>query len=189
MALTFVPVETEDQLLHLADMASEIWHEYWPSRIGAGQTDYMVKMFHSIDAMKQDITNHGYTFWFLVDDGREVGYTAGCVQRLSGNAEADAWMSHGTVVDQKWPERFFISKIYLYAHERGKHYGSAVLKFYEQLCREEGLPAMYLTVNRDNELGIRAYHGNGFISVEDVDAEIGEGYVMYDHIMVKEIEL
>lgn len=187
MALEFVPVETEEQLEHLADVASEIWHEYWPERIGAAQTDYMVEMFHSVDAMKHDMAEHGYQYWFLVDEGREVGYIAGCIQRLSGDAEADAWMRHGTVVDARWPERFFISKVYLYASERGKHYSSQAMVFFEQLCRREGLPAMYLTVNRDNELAIRAYHGNGFISVEDVDAEIGEGFVMYDHIMVKEI--
>ena len=188
MSLTFVPVETDEQLEHLADMAGQIWREYWPERIGREQTDYMVEMFHSVPAMKHDIAEHNYRYWFLVDaDGREVGYTAGCAQELTGDAEADAWMRHGTVVDERWPKRFFISKIYLYATERGKHYGSEVLAFYEQLCRDEGLPAMYLTVNRDNELAIRAYRGNGFVAVEDVDADIGDGFTMYDHIMVKEI--
>lgn len=189
MALSFIPVKTEEQLNHLATMAAEIWREYWPSRIGAAQTEYMIEMFHSVDAMKHDIAAHHYRYWFMqAEDGREVGYTGGCTQELSGDEEADAWMKHGSVVDARWPKRFFISKVYLYATERGKHYGSEAIHFYEQLCRNEELPAMYLTVNRDNELGIRAYEGNGFVSVEDVDAEIGEGHIMYDHIMVKEIK-
>lgn len=189
MALHFQPVQTEEDLQQLAEMASFIWHEYWPPRIGAAQTDYMVDMFHSVDAMKHDIKDHGYRYWFLVDEqGKYVGYTGGATQHLTGDDEADAWMKHGNVLDERWPDRWFISKIYLYAEERGKHYGSEVLRFYEQLCRNEGLPAMALTVNRDNELGIRAYEGNGFVSVEDVDAEIGEGFIMYDHIMVKVVE-
>lgn len=188
MALTFVAVETDEQLEHLAKMAAEIWREYWPNRIGEAQTEYMIEMFHSVDAMKHDIAEHNYRYWFMVDEGgHEVGYTGGCTQELTSDKEADAWMKHGTVVDARWPKRFFISKVYLYATERGKHYGSEAIRFYEQLCLDEGLPAMYLTVNRDNELGIRAYEGNGFISVEDVDAEIGEGHIMYDHIMVKEV--
>ena len=187
MGLEFVAVETDGQLEHLAEMASEIWHEYWPAHIGEAQTDYMVEMFHSVEAMRHDIAEHGYRYWFLVDEGREVGYTAGCAQRLSGDAEADAWMRHGTVVDQRWPARWFISKIYLYARERGKHYASRVIDFYGQLCRDEGLPAMYLTVNRGNELGVRAYEGNGFEVVEEVAADIGEGFVMDDYIMVKEV--
>ena len=176
----------KEELQQLAEMASFIWHEYWPPRIGEAQTDYMVDMFHSVDAMKHDMAEHGYRYWFLIDDqGKYVGYTGGAAQHLTGDDEADAWMKHGTVLDERWPDRWFISKIYLYAEERGKHYGSEVLRFYEQLCRDEGLPAMALTVNRDNELGIRAYEGNGFVSVEDVDAEIGEGFLMQDHIMVK----
>lgn len=190
MALNFILVQNEEQLAHLAEMASEIWHEYWPDRIGLEQTSYMVEKFHSVSAMKHDIAHHNYRYWFLIDErGTEVGYTGGCTQELSGNAQADAWMKHGTVVDARWPKRWFISKVYLYASERGKHYSSEVLAFYEQLCRDEGLPAMYLTVNRENELAIRAYEGNGFFAVEDVDAEIGDGFVMYDHIMVKEIPL
>lgn len=190
MGISFQPVTMPDQLEHLARMADEIWHEYWPSRIGKEQTDYMVNMFHSVDAMKHDIAEHNYRFWFMVDDeGKIVGYTGGCTQKLTGDEAADAWMKHGTEIDKRWPERFFISKVYLYASERGKHYGTAALEFYEKLCRDEGLPAMYLTVNRENELAIRAYEGNGFVSVEDVDAEIGEGFVMYDHIMAKEIPL
>ena len=189
VGVTFHLVQSDEELERLANMAREIWNEYWPERIGQAQTDYMVDMFHSIDAMKHDMAEHGYRYWFMVDqNGREVGYTAGCTQVLSGDAEADAWMKHGDVVDARWPKRFFISKIYLYADERGKHYGSDAIRFYEQLCRDEGLPAMYLTVNRDNVLGLRAYEGNGFVSVEDVDAEIGEGHIMYDHIMVKEIK-
>lgn len=46
---------------------------------------------------------------------------------------------------------------------------------------------MYLTVNRDNELGIRAYLGRGFSIYEDVAAPIGDGFVMDDHIMGKSV--
>lgn len=42
-----------------------------------------------------------------------------------------------------------------------------MIAFYEDLCRERGLRAMYLTVNKGNVLGIRAYKGNGF---KDIDA-------------------
>ena len=188
MNLQFVRVQTPEQLAHLAEMADEIWHEYWPERIGAEQTTYMVQMFHSIEAMERDIEQKGYRYWFMVDDqGVEVGYTGGAVEQMTGDAAHDAAITHSAVVNERWPRRFFISKIYLYASERGKHYGTRAIEFYEQLCRDEGLPAMYLTVNRDNDLAIRAYEGNGFLAVEDVDNCIGEGHVMYDHIMVKEV--
>ena len=84
--------------------------------------------------------------------------------------------------------RFFISKIYLLAEERGRHFASAVVSFYENLCRERGLVAMYLTVNKGNELGIRAYRGKGFETIDAVETEIGEDFVMDDYIMEKRVE-
>lgn len=188
MTLTLEPVQTDEQLEQLASIADEIWHEYWTDRIGEAQTDYMIKMFHSIDAMKHDINERNYRYWFLIDSsGNTVGYTGGAVEELVGDTQKDAAITHSQVVNERWPKRFFISKIYLYAHERGKHYASRVIEFYEDLCKTENLPAMYLTVNRENELGVRAYLGRGFEIVEEVDNPIGDGFVMYDYIMAKEI--
>ena len=44
---------------------------------------------------------------------------------------------------------------------------------------------MYLTVNKGNDLGIRAYKGTGFQIVEAVVTDIGEGFVMDDYVMEK----
>ncbi|MEI3230349.1 MAG: GNAT family N-acetyltransferase [Gordonibacter pamelaeae] len=55
--------------------------------------------------------------------------------------------------------RFSISKIYLRAEERGRGFASQTIRFYEDLCRTRGLAAMYLTVNKHNDLGVRAYQG------------------------------
>ena len=188
MDVQFVPTRTDEQLAHLEDMARQIWQGYWPERIGQAQTDYMLDMFHSLAAMKCDMAQKGYRYWILVDEtGAEVGYTAGATEELTGEAEHDAAITHSAEVNKRWPKRFFVSKVYLFPEQRGKHYASRALAFFEQLCIEEGLPAMYLTVNRENELAIRAYEGNGFELVEVVDNDIGEGFTMYDYVMAKEI--
>ena len=84
--------------------------------------------------------------------------------------------------------RFFISKVYLRAEERGKGFASRAIAFYERLCRERGLDAMYLTVNKRNDLGIRAYLGKGFETIDAVETDIGNGFVMDDYIMEKRVE-
>lgn len=167
---TFEPVETAEQVERLARLADEIWHEYWPALIGPAQTDYMVEQFQSLDAIRRDMAEHAYEYWFVrtTDDGRIAGYTGGHVEPETN--------------------RFFISKIYLLASERGKHFGSAVLRFYENLCRERGLAAMYLTVNKGNELGIRAYRGHGFSTIDAVETDIGDGFIMDDFIMEKRVD-
>ena len=46
---------------------------------------------------------------------------------------------------------------------------------------------MYLTVNKHNELAIRAYRGTGFDVIDSVETDIGEGFVMDDYIMEKQV--
>ncbi len=172
MSSVFVPVITDEQIHQLADMAGAIWREYWPTHIGSAQTEYMVQKFQSYEAISRDIAEHSYEYWFVVaDQGTEaeriVGFTGGHNEAETG--------------------RFFISKIYLWANERGKHFASQIIAFYEDLCRQRGLRALYLTVNKHNELGIRAYKGKGFKNIDAVKTDIGSGFVMDDYIMEKEV--
>ena len=170
MTIAFTPVKTPDDRERLAALADEIWHEYWPALIGEAQTDYMVERFQSLAAIEQDMAGHAYEYWFLQaeDDGRIVGYTGGHVEVQTN--------------------RFFISKIYLLAEERGRGFAKETVRFYEGLCRERNLEAMYLTVNKGNELGIRAYLGTGFRTIDAVETDIGNGFIMDDYIMEKRIE-
>ena len=164
---TFVPV-TPEQIPELAALAHEIWFEYWPDHIGIDQTAYMVDRFQSERAIREAVAEDAYEYWFLVapdGDGGErvVGYTGGHVEPETN--------------------RFFVSKIYVLREERGKGFGSAVVRFYEDLCRERGLRALYLTVNKGNDLAIRAYDAKGFEVIDKVVTDIGSGFVMDDYIM------
>ena len=180
MGVRFKPVETEEELTVLAQLSDEIWHEYWPAIIGKEQTDYMVAKFQSLDAIKAGIEQQGYRYWFICsEDAQEnsedlrgklgiVGYTGGYTEEATS--------------------RFFISKIYLLASQRGKGLCSKTIAFYNQLCLDEHLRAMYLTVNKENQLGIRAYKGKGFQIIDATVADIGCGFVMDDYIMERAAE-
>ena len=168
MSVTMRPVETEADQEELAALAAQIWGEYWPALIGQAQTDYMVEQFQSLDAIRRDMVENAYEYWFVVDDeGRTCGYTGGHVESETN--------------------RFFISKIYLKAGDRGRHLASDIIAHYVALCRARGLAAMYLTVNKHNELGVRCYRGHGFDVIDAVETSIGEGFVMDDFIMEKRV--
>lgn len=169
MTIEFVSVKTPEDRAVLAALASEIWHEYWPALIGEAQTDYMVEQFQSLPAIERDMAEHAYEYWFVrADDGRIVGYTGGRVEPETN--------------------RFFISKIYLRAEERGRGFASQTIRFYETLCRERGLFAMYLTVHKHNNLAIRAYLAKDFETIDSVETDIGRGFVMDDYIMEKRVD-
>ena len=112
----------------------------------------------------RDMAEHGYEYWFIVDgEGRVLGYTGGHDEPETG--------------------RYYISKVYLLPEARGHHVASRTFDFFETLCRERGWSAMYLNVNKGNELGLRAYKGNGFAVIESVVNDIGHGFVMDDYVM------
>ena len=169
MAIIFEAVATDEQRTLLAHVADEIWHEYWPALIGEAQTDYMVEQFQSLSAIERDIAEHAYEYWLLREDETNtlVGYTGGHVEPETN--------------------RFFISKIYLYKDQRGKGYARCVVDFYNKLCLDRELSALYLTVNKGNELGIRAYKGTGFEIIEAVETPIGDGFIMDDYIMERPV--
>ena len=168
MTASFVPVTTEVQQEQLAQLAAEIWNEYWPALIGQAQTDYMVEQFQSLSAIQRDMARaeHPYEYWFVYDaQGNLAGYTGG--------------------YEEPETNRFFISKIYLAAPYRGKHLASDIVAHYVELCYQRKLAAMYLTVNKGNELGIRCYKGKGFETIDAPSTDIGNGFVMDDYVMEK----
>ncbi|MCI8469404.1 MAG: GNAT family N-acetyltransferase [Eggerthellaceae bacterium] len=182
MLVEFRPVTSDADKEGLAQLAGDIWREYWPALIGEEQTEYMVANFQSLEAIERDMAEHGYEYWLVLaadeltapelEQGaqpafRVVGYTGGHVEEETN--------------------RFFISKIYLLAGERGKHFASRIIEFYERLCAERGLRAMYLTVNKHNDLGIRAYKAKGFKTIDAVETDIGQDFVMDDYIMEREV--
>ena len=80
-----------------------------------------------------------------------------------------------------------LSKISLLNEHRGQRLPTATIRFYEMIARKRGLDALYLTVNKNNEMAIRAYKANGFEVIDAVETDIGEGFVMDDYIMERKV--
>ncbi len=163
--MKYISVCTDAGIDTLAAVASDIWYEYWPEHIGADQTDYMVNNFQSKQAITKQIREEGYLYFLIVAEGKIVGYCGVHPEEQNG--------------------RLFLSKLYLYASERGKGYAKASMQFLIQLCKFNNLRAIYLTVNKYNDLAIRAYKAAGFETIDSVETDIGDGFIMDDFIMEK----
>lgn len=162
---TFVPVRTDGQLTDLADLANEIWHEYFPCLLTPEQIDYMVEKFQSRRAMADQMTSQNYRYYFISLEGRPVGYIG--VQPGDG--------------------KLFLSKLYLKKEYRGKGLAGRAFDFLEELCREEGLCAIWLTVNKYNDHSIAVYRRRGFQMVRSQVTDIGHDFVMDDYVLEKKL--
>ena len=170
MATSFVPVTTAADQEKLAAMAHEIWNEYWPPRIGQAQVDYMVKNFQSLEAIRRDMSEHSYDYWFIFVDDSATSHEKRLVGYTGGHPEPET-------------NRYFISKIYLLQDERGHGIAKDVIRFYDDTAISRGFARTYLTVNKYNDGAIRSYLRNGFEIIDSVETDIGNGFIMDDYIM------
>ena len=69
----------------------------------------------------------------------------------------------------------------------GTGIGARALAEVERLAREKGAHRLVLNVNKHNDKAIKAYQRAGWTVAEVVVVDIGNGFVMDDYVMAKEL--
>lgn len=149
----------------ISDLGTKIWEEHYTLIIGSNQVAYMLGKFQSVAAIETQIKEN-YHYFILVFDKTPVGYLSIVIRENS----------------------LFLSKIYVLSSERGKGIGKTAMDFVQVKARELSLNSISLTVNKNNTNSINAYKKMGFVTVESIVMDIGEGYVMDDYKMRKELD-
>ncbi|MBD5159938.1 MAG: GNAT family N-acetyltransferase [Ruminococcus sp.] len=155
-------IKTDNELREIAVLAEKIWHECFVGIISAGQIDYMVEKFQSFGAMKNQTETQDYYYMAVRNNGSLCGY-------IGVKPEND--------------DRFFLSKLYLHESARGMGTASLMLAKVFEEARNAGKKSVYLTVNKYNSHAVKVYKKTGFVIIDSVVTDIGNGYVMDDYIM------
>jgi len=161
MAMPFVKVKNKAQISRVAQLAKDIWVEYYPAIISQGQITYMIDTFQSPAAIESQITE-GMQYYLMVTDGEEIGYLAYTAEQ--GNV-------------------LFLSKIYITRDFRNKGKGREAFEFITQQASNSRCNKIWLTVNKNNKAAIDKYLKIGFTITESVKKEIGNGFYMDDYVM------
>lgn len=161
---TIEHVVSEAQINVVADLAYTIWTDHYTPIIGASQVAYMLDKFQSIKAIKKQIDD-GYSYYLIKSEGNNVGYFS-----------------------FSWTDDFlFLSKFYVLKTQRGTGLGKEALLFIEQKVKNLNLTKIRLTVNKYNSKSITAYQKMGFVTIDSIVQDIGNGYVMDDYVLEKKI--
>jgi diamine N-acetyltransferase len=159
-------VATQDQVKVTSALAHEIWNEHFVPFIGPDQVDYMLDLFQSPGAIREQMKK-GYEYFLVTDGGKRAGYFAIVPCWKDGSAQ--------------------LSKIYVRRARRRRGIGSEMEAFVEEWCLKKGLDRLWLTVNRHNAGPVAFYENLGFVKAGCLVQEIGGGFVMDDYKMVKEL--
>ena len=159
---------TLNDLPALAALAGVIWRQHYPGIISHAQIDHMLARMYSLDVLREEIRAKGVRFVQLLVEGRFVGFA-----------------SHGPASE---PGVMKLHKCYLLPEMHGRGLGSLLLQHCERAVRELGASRLILAVNKHNTKAVAAYQRNGFAVVESVITDFGNGFVMDDYIMAKDLK-
>lgn len=150
----------------LAELAGVIWRQHYPGIISPAQIDYMLGKMYALDVLRHEMRGRGIQFYRLLADGRFVGFAS------------IGPVGEGVVK---------LHKCYLLPELHGRGLGSRLLQHCETEARRLGARRLMLAVNKRNTKAIAAYQRNGFTVAESVVTDFGDGFVMDDFIMAKEL--
>ena len=158
---------TSDQDIKLvATLAQSIWNEYYLELLGEKQIQYMLETLQSFDAIKKTIEEDGMRYRIIEVDKAYAGYFA-------IKEEGDALL---------------ISKFYILKEYRYKGIFRKSLKILELEVYKDRLKSLKLFVNKQNE-SKDIYENLGFKIVNEWKFDIGQGYIMDDYEMQKDVVL
>ena len=165
MSIRFVKVKNKKQAERAAQLAQEIWEEYYPTIITQEQIHYMINTFQSTEAIENQI-QEGMQYYLAVSGEDEIGY-------LAYAAEKDCSL--------------FLSKIYIKRNFRNRGKGREMFVFILGQAQKQKLKTVRLTVNKNNTASVEKYLKMGFSITDSVVKDIGNGFYMDDYVMAYEV--
>ena len=157
---------TIEDLPTITSIARKTWPIAYGEILSEAQLEYMLNSFYSEEALKTNIAS-GHEFILAKEDDFVLGFAS-----LENNYQKTA--------------KTKIHKIYMLPESQGKGIGKLLVENIKKRAIAKGSKNLLLNVNRFNK-AIGFYHKMGFRIIQEIDIEIGLGYLMEDYVMEKEI--
>ncbi len=155
---------TRAALSEVASLAFRIWPDAYRNILSQAQIQYMLRNMYDLEVLSQQF-DAGHKFLFIANRGTNCGFAA---FELRGHASAR------------------LHKLYVLPSEHRRGFGNLLLQAVERSAAQNGVRSMTLNVNRYNP-AIAFYRKCGYEIVEMIDIAIGNGYLMEDYVMKKQI--
>jgi GNAT superfamily N-acetyltransferase len=160
---------TAADLPAISQLAGVIWRACYPVIITHAQIDYMLARMYALEVLRDEIRSQGIHYDRLLVDDKMVGFA-----------------SHGPTAEAGVVK---LHKLYLLPELHGRGLGSRLLQHVEHEVRAAGARRLILSVNKRNAKAIAAYRRNGFDVADSVVTDIGQGFVMDDYVMAKDLSV
>jgi ribosomal protein S18 acetylase RimI-like enzyme len=151
----------------IAVLARRIWLEHYITIISREQIEYMLESRFTAESLARYVDSRERWFDVLRLDDAIVGYC-----------------SHALLPDTR---EMKVEQLYLLPELHGFGYGKSMMVHIESHTRMLGRDTLVLTVNKQNTRAASVYLRAGFEVREEAVFDIGNGYLMDDFVMVKNL--
>lgn len=148
----------------IRELTFKVWPQTYAAIISREQIEYMMEMMYSEASLLKQM-NDGCRFIIAYDNNEPVGF-ASC--------------------QETEPSLFKLHKIYVLNTQQGKGTGKFMIEYLLNDIRQKGGSALQLQVNRHNKAR-NFYEKLGFVTIQEADFDIGNGYFMNDYVMEKKL--
>ncbi|MEQ1677854.1 MAG: GNAT family N-acetyltransferase [Chitinophagaceae bacterium] len=155
---------TPEDISLVRELTYKVWPQTYTGLLSQEQIDYMLEMMYSPGSLLQQM-NSGTQFIIIYEGDEPVGFAS--YQEIK-------------------PAVFKLHKLYVLPSQQGKGTGRFII---DHICNEikgKGATALQLQVNRNNKAKL-FYEKLHFNLLEEIKLDIGNGFIMDDYVMQKEL--
>ena len=152
---------TPQEVEAVSTLAREVWQATYPLLISQAQIDAMLGDRYASTVIREQLNNPAHGWWVARLDGRLVGF------------------AHSMLT----PPDCKLDKLYIHPECQRRGIGQQLFQVIRQWALQRESQRIVLQVNRGNAQAIAAYQHYGFHIGESRVFDIGNGFVMDDHIM------
>ena len=149
----------------------DIVYKTWPITYGEilseEQLQYMLDLFYSDEALMDQFEKNEQLFYLIIEGESTLGFIG--IEHNYQNKNCTK-----------------IHKIYLLPETQGKGIGKITIETIGKLALENNSTSLLLNVNRFNK-ALHFYEKVGFKIINEINIEIGNGYLMEDFVMEKKL--
>ncbi len=151
----------------IREIAFKTWPVTYGEILSKAQIDYMLDLFYSEETLMDNLANKRHHFFVLKKNKICLGFASYEHHYLNSNFTR-------------------LHKFYLLTEHQGKGMGKLMLDKIVALAKDNKTDKISLNVNRFNKACV-FYQKMGFEIIADEDIPIGQGYLMEDYIMEKQL--
>lgn len=156
----------EEDYAVIRSLAEIIWPHTYSTILSAEQLEFMFDMMYSNKSYIEQLHVKNHHFLLAKENGAYVGFASYQLDYKPGTVK--------------------IHKLYVLPQTQGSGVGKAMVKTIEKIAAANNNRALTLNVNRFNP-AVKFYLKTGFTNIGQEDINIGNGYLMEDYIMKKDL--